>query len=578
MISFNNGSRALAKIPGRVVLTCAVVALGALHASPARAAAGDCGQMVSSGITTTASDALFVLRAAVGSQTCEYPCLCDTNGSGSTTSSDALLALKRAVGQDVRLACSCREPALEGLEADAPVILPFRVQAAYNDDTAFFHMSWEGNRGDTHEYIHYADGMWRREGSPRREAQSTLDNDPARGPINARSTIYESRVTFMLDDPAGPNAVPGFYEFGCFQTCHDHSRAMPTWDAVTDLTKHLPDGSDGKLDLWHHRINRANPVGASDDQYVDATQTGGRKTDAGTSVFTTNGQDGSGNPAFVLDPASSKGLYAFLFDNVYTDPLRVMRAPGTPELGGRDVASTLAWADALSAGYVPREGDTVPRRILRQGAGSAADITAFGTEFVPSEVDPLQGRWFSSIQRLLDTGNPDDTALVDGGSYNIAFAVHTGQVTVRDHYISFALRMGLGSGAAVAIDGPQPDLVAVKILGTGRDESPDWNDTETFPVTELNLFKPGIASREFLVGGNVGLTYVDPRTDMPVDQNHVGATGLLSGGLGCRNCHTAATGDPYEPPTAGGFNSGSMQTLAPLRGGVNTPTPIPPLM
>lgn len=547
------------------------------RAGPAHAAFGDCGQLISDGITTSAADALFILRAAVGTRICKYPCLCDTNGNGTTTTIDALIALQRAVGIDVRLACSCREPGLEGLEANAPLVLPFTVQAAYNNDTAFFRMSWEGDRGDTHEYLRYTDGAWRREGSPRREAQSTLDNDPARGPVDATSTIYESRVTFMLDDPAGPNAVPGFTEFGCFLTCHDNSRAMPKWDAVTDLTKHLPEGSTGRLDLWHHRLNRANPVGASDDQFVDATQTGGRKTDAGTSVFMTNGQGGDGSPASVIDSATSGGLYAFLFKDVYTDPLRVMRAPGTPELGTAKVAASLPYADALAAGYVPREGDTVPRRILRSGAGSANDITSFGTEFVPSEDDPLQGQWSSEIQRLLDTGNDDDTALADGGVYNIGFAVHTGQVTVRDHYVSFPHRLAFGSAGALAVNGPAADIVAVKISGSGRGELPDWSDTETYPVTEMKLFKPGIASREFLVGDNQAETFIDPRNDLAVDQDHGGEFGL-SDGLGCRNCHTAAIGDPYEPPTAGGFNAGPMETLAPLRGGVNTATPIPPLM
>ena len=52
----------------------------------------------------TASDALFVLRAAVGSASCEL-CVCDVNGSGTVTASDALVVLRRAVGQPVELAC-----------------------------------------------------------------------------------------------------------------------------------------------------------------------------------------------------------------------------------------------------------------------------------------------------------------------------------------------------------------------------------------------------------------------------------------------------------------------------------------
>jgi hypothetical protein len=52
----------------------------------------------------TASDALFILRTAVGSQTCEL-CLCDVDGGGTISAADALRALKKAVGQDVTLSC-----------------------------------------------------------------------------------------------------------------------------------------------------------------------------------------------------------------------------------------------------------------------------------------------------------------------------------------------------------------------------------------------------------------------------------------------------------------------------------------
>ena len=44
-------------------------------------------------------------------------------------------------------------PALVGLDPDKPQILPITVQAAYNDDTMFFHISWEGAPGDYHEYL-----------------------------------------------------------------------------------------------------------------------------------------------------------------------------------------------------------------------------------------------------------------------------------------------------------------------------------------------------------------------------------------------------------------------------------------
>jgi uncharacterized delta-60 repeat protein len=52
----------------------------------------------------SASDALSVLRTAVGLQICLL-CVCDVNNSGTVTASDALNVLKKAVGQDVALDC-----------------------------------------------------------------------------------------------------------------------------------------------------------------------------------------------------------------------------------------------------------------------------------------------------------------------------------------------------------------------------------------------------------------------------------------------------------------------------------------
>ena len=51
-----------------------------------------------------ASDALFVLRAAVGSESCAQ-CVCDADGSGATSATDALIVLRRAVGQPAELSC-----------------------------------------------------------------------------------------------------------------------------------------------------------------------------------------------------------------------------------------------------------------------------------------------------------------------------------------------------------------------------------------------------------------------------------------------------------------------------------------
>lgn len=476
-------------------------------------------------------------------------------------------------------------PTLEGLDKNKPMILPITVKAAYNDSKMFFNLKWEGNKGDTHDLVRFDSGTgnWQKEGGPRREAESTLLGTPLWGPTNLTSTNYESRATWMLNDPGGDHAVDGFGEVGCFATCHDNSRAMPEWDASTGGAnkKYLRDdlnGPNAKLDLWHHRMARANPIGVSDDQYIKVTNgTGGRKGDGGESgPYATNNivtdSDpshgvGVSHPTWVLNPATTvDNKYAFSFDNVHTDPDKDFMEPGgTPPIG---VAESMDYHAALTAGYVPNPDDTVPRRRLRSKIGTPrGDITADGTIFTPianPNYDPGHyGLFESSTQRLLDTGADDpitgdhsDTILADGSVYDIAFAVHTGMVTVRDHYVGFPLKLSLGGGAG--------DLEATQLNG---EEEPDWSQ-----ITELDidLFLPGITSLAFLRGENDGTKeYLDPATNSLVDQVHGGAGGV-TGGMSCKTCHTES-GDG-----AGGYiDSMSMETLVPGRGGVWDPTPRP---
>ncbi len=52
----------------------------------------------------TAPDALYVLRSAVGTASCDL-CVCDVDGGGTITAPDALRVLRHAVGQNVELQC-----------------------------------------------------------------------------------------------------------------------------------------------------------------------------------------------------------------------------------------------------------------------------------------------------------------------------------------------------------------------------------------------------------------------------------------------------------------------------------------
>jgi hypothetical protein len=104
-------------------------------AGPARAAQGDCGQPISTGSAPSATDALAVLRAAVGTQACE-PCICDVDRSGATSATDALAILRVAVGQAVTLRCvACPVEAIIGpagglvTSADGRLVLDVPVGA-----------------------------------------------------------------------------------------------------------------------------------------------------------------------------------------------------------------------------------------------------------------------------------------------------------------------------------------------------------------------------------------------------------------------------------------------------------------
>ena len=71
-------------------------------------------------------------------------------------------------------------PTLVGIDPNKPINLTATVQAAYNNDTMFFNIEWDGDRGDTHDLVRYTNGAWQKEGGTRRDAQATIDDDPAR--------------------------------------------------------------------------------------------------------------------------------------------------------------------------------------------------------------------------------------------------------------------------------------------------------------------------------------------------------------------------------------------------------------
>ena len=66
-----------------------------------------CSQPTSSGPKPVASDCLFILNVAVGTQVCPLECVCAPKGTLPASATDALMCLQSAVGQTVPLSCPC---------------------------------------------------------------------------------------------------------------------------------------------------------------------------------------------------------------------------------------------------------------------------------------------------------------------------------------------------------------------------------------------------------------------------------------------------------------------------------------
>ncbi len=117
-----------------------------------------------------------------------------------------------------------------------------------------------------------------------------------------------------------------------------------------------------------------------------------------------------------------------------------------------------------------KNGDTIPRRYLRPATGSRGDVAE------PSVARWRNGFWDVTLVRAMDTGDPlEDKIFRDGGNYDLAFAVFRNASTMRWHYVSLSVSLGLEEPAQLVAERIKP--------GT----EPDWAQ----PWTEIKTFYPG---------------------------------------------------------------------------------------
>jgi hypothetical protein len=354
--------------------------------------------------------------------------------------------------------------------------MPLQVKAAYNGREMFFRYRWPARQPSIyHDMLKFEGGKWVRFGA------SVAGPQP--------QGIYEDRVTMLVDD----GSVPEFARYGGYVAVGDRMRfftneAKP--DEVkahpylgqkrkqTEVGKYLPATRSNIndwasvvpedqlaslrkagyfLDLWHWRAHRSSPIDVSDDQYVFELRSG----DAGRGPFADNWDPDKQQPRFMLDPEKT-GRRSLNWDDL------IQR-----KLGFDDVYFiSEATAVPFDAGYAWKNGDTIPRRLLRPGDGSHGDIKVAGM------ARWQDGYWDVTLTRAMDTGSlVDDKIMVDKRVYNLAFAVHRDSLGSRWHYVSLPVTLGLGRDA---------ELIAARFEG----DAPQWQQ----PWYNLILFYPGQVS------------------------------------------------------------------------------------
>ncbi len=344
--------------------------------------------------------------------------------------------------------------------------MPLQVQAAYNGNEVFFRYRWPAERPGIHHDVLVREGNeWVRKG---------------RGvPGSEPDGLHEDRVTMLMDD----GSVPQFGRYGGYLTVGAGAAGF-TDEAPEEVTKSLPatrmDLGDWAsrqapetlqaqreagyfLDLWHWRAHRSNPLDVSDDQWVGEARSG----DEGRSPYSTNWDGDAGEPLW-------------MFSQELTD-MTAMRWEDI-ESGALDFDSRYYLAEAFAVPFDPehdwQEGDVIPRRLLREPAGSRGDIRVHG------EGRWADGYWDVTLARALDTGSPlDDKILRDQGLYSVAFAVHRDATGGRWHKVSHPYSLGMGR--------EDSDLTANRFQGRSPDWSNDWK--------EVTLFYPGQVNWPLLV-------------------------------------------------------------------------------
>lgn len=186
-------------------------------------------------------------------------------------------------------------------------------------------------------------------------------------------------------------SVPWFRDASCFSACHAQTGpgGKIKWYKATL-------GPSERLDVWHWKATRSNPLGYVDDKFWNHLLPSPDHRHAGR-----HPDDGAGGP----NPAKRNA------NADRTRPL-FMPTPGKPP----QIAGVLMRDEAVpfvETGHKP--GSIIPGRVLTPPRSSRADVRSAGVH--------REGHWHLEIRRAMDTGNEDDIVFELGTEIPFALAV-----------------------------------------------------------------------------------------------------------------------------------------------------------
>lgn len=337
-----------------------------------------------------------------------------------------------------------------------------QVKVAYDGTDIWFRYRWPAERPNlVNDVLVYEDGKW----SLRTGAEVGADPDH----------LVEDRVAMMVDD----GMVPLFSRYGGYITIGDGLTTFTgTPESEEERTKYLPQTrtDPGKFDtvrpesdllalrkagyfleLWDWKAGRTNPLAQAEDTNISAA----RAPDSGAAPYVSNFDEATGQPLYMFDPAKDDGK-TLTIDKVTS--------------GEVDFDAPYFLAESAAVPFDPnagwKNGDTLPAQVLRPGGGARGSIA------MPQAARWRNGYWDVTLKRAMDTGNPLEQKIFrEGGTYDLAFAVFRNSSTMRWHYISLPVSLGLD----------KPAQITVNRSPAGQ---PDW----TGPWTEMTVFYPGQVS------------------------------------------------------------------------------------